>query len=310
MSGKIPVLVLAFNRADHVAEAMKAIRKYQPERLYLECDGPRAYKSGEKQAVEATRKAMLDVVDWSCEIKTLFREENLGCAQAVYGAINWFFEQEKYGIICEDDIVLGNDFFRLCEELLPRYANEDRIMSISAQNKSHRNDINDTYVYSYRYECWGWASWARAWEKMDMSMSAVPDFTIRKLSKRYGFFESLVRMYYWKTAYKNIENYTSWAARWNISIQANNGIIIVPGVNLAKNIGIDGGTHYQNGDVDPYSDLEIGEMTWPIRYNDIYEIDKKQYEYDSKDFWNVRMIGVGKKIRNLFKKLKIWEYIR
>ena len=44
MSKKIPVLVLAFNRADHVQQAMKAIAEYQPDRLYLECDGPRPYK--------------------------------------------------------------------------------------------------------------------------------------------------------------------------------------------------------------------------------------------------------------------------
>lgn len=56
---KIPVLVLAFNRADHVERAMGAIREYKPERLYLECDGPRDNKEGEKQKVEETRKMMI-----------------------------------------------------------------------------------------------------------------------------------------------------------------------------------------------------------------------------------------------------------
>ena len=128
---KLPILVLAFNRADHVREAMKSIREYKPERLYLECDGARQNKTGEKDAVEETRQAMLDAVDWPCEVKTLFRDENLGCAQAVYGAISWFFKNEKWGVIIEDDVIVGQDFFRLCEDLLPRYENEERIMEIS-----------------------------------------------------------------------------------------------------------------------------------------------------------------------------------
>ena len=131
---KVPILVLAFNRADHVEQAMLAIKEYKPERLYLECDGPRVHKQGEKEAVEATRKAMLDAIDWPCEVRTLFRQENLGCANAVYGAITWFFEQEEYGVIIEDDVVVGQDFFRLCEILLPRYKNDERVMEISAEN--------------------------------------------------------------------------------------------------------------------------------------------------------------------------------
>lgn len=299
--GKIPVLVLAFNRADHVAHAMKAIREYRPARLYLACDGPRAHKDGDKDAVEETRKTMVEAVDWPCQVQTLFREHNLGCAQAVYGAVTWFFQNEEFGIICEDDIVLGIDFFRLCEDLLPRYAGEERIMEISSQNRSHRTDIPDSYVYSYRENCWGWASWARAWKKMDMTMSAVPKLTYRKLWKRYEFIEGIIRMHYWKSSYKHIETSNSWATRWNLCIQVNEGLTITPGVNLSKNIGIDGGAHYKEGDVDPYADLQIGHLKWPLLYNDTMIIDKKQARMDYNDFMRLRRNGIKKKLKKLFR---------
>lgn len=297
--GKIPVLVLAFNRADHVSEAMKAIREYKPERLYLECDGPRAHKYGELEAVEATRKAMLDIVDWPCEFKTLFREENLGCANAVYGAISWFFENEEYGIICEDDIVLSLDYFRLCEDLLPRYANEERIMCISSQNLSYRKDIDNTYVYSYRPSCWGWATWARAWRKMDMSMSAVPSLTYGFITKKLGLFEGLMLMRTYRKGYKHLDNFSSWAYRWDLSVLVNNGLVIVPGVNLSINIGMKGGVHYEKKDADPYSDLKIGQIDWPLKYNDTFVVDKVQSKYDENDFRRLRIIGLKKKIKKL-----------
>lgn len=299
---KVPILVLAFNRADHVTESLKAVREYKPERLYLECDGPRAHKHGELEAVEATRKAMLDAVDWPCKVKTLFREENLGCAKAVYGAISWFFENEEYGAIVEDDMVIGVDYFHLCEELLPRYANEEKIMTIQAMNKSYRSDINNTYVYSWRGGCWGWASWRRAWVKMDMSMSALPTLSYWKIIKKFGLMPGLDLMRNYWSGYKHLDTFSSWAYRWSLSVQANDGLSIVPGVNLAKNIGTDGGAHYDENDIDPFKDLLIGNIEWPLKYNDSLRIDWRQDFYDIKCFYRLKIIGVKKRIRRLFYK--------
>ncbi len=299
---KIPILVLAFNRADHVAEAMKAIREYQPERLYLECDGPRLHKEGEKEAVKATQKAMLDAVDWPCQVKTLFREENLGCANAVNDAITWFFNNEEYGIICEDDIILSQDFFSLCEDLLPRYANEGRIMQISARNTSMRTDMNNTYVYAQCFHCWGWATWRRAWLKMDMSMSAVDRLSATYLIKRLGVFRGLKMRKLFHNGRKHLSTFSSWATRWFLSILDNDALVICPGVNLAVNIGLDEGTHFDAYDAKrPSSKIKLGKMEWPLVYNDSMKVDVKQKKYDSKFFFSNRMFGMKKKFRAILR---------
>ncbi len=304
---KIPVLVLAFNRADHVAKTMEAIRKYRPDKLYLACDGARPQKEGEQEEVDKTRKTMLDAVDWTCDVKTLFRDRNFGCANAVSDAITWFFSQEEYGIICEDDIILSIDFFKLCEELLPRYKDKESVMQIVAMNHSRRTDITDSYVYSLREDCWGWASWARAWRKMDMKMSATPRLSYRFLISRLGLFEGVMMMYYFKQAYRMIQQgcFNSWATRWMLSVLINEGLVIKPGVNLAINIGMQEGTHYEKGDKNPYEGATIEKLSWPLRYNDSYVVDRKQAQYDAEDFWHVRMIGLRKKIKKTFSTLPI-----
>jgi len=296
---KVPVLILAFNRPDHVIRAVEAVRTYQPNSLYLSCDGPRENKDGEAELIMATQRAMLDAVDWECEIKTLFREKNLGCAQAVYEAITWFFNHEEYGVIIEDDMVIGLDFFRLCEDLLPRYNDKEEIMCINAQNHSCRTDIANSYVYSYRSSCWGWASWARAWKKMDMTMSYLQNVSLKYLTNRLGFFEGIMMMHYFRVGYKHIDTFKSWAYRWCLSIHANDGLVIVPGVNLAKNIGTDGGVHFKKGDVDLYADLPIGNLEWPLEYNDTFIIDCQQSKYDADDFLMQRKYGLRKKLRKL-----------
>lgn len=296
MSNKVAVLILAFNRPEQVAKALEPVHVYQPERLYLACDGPRAEKSGEAELVGATQKAMLDSVDWTCEVKTLFRKVNLGCANAVYEAITWFFENEDYGIIIEDDVVVGQDFFNLCEELLPRYRDCNSIMQISAMNFSNVSSSN-TYTFQKKPFVWGWATWKRAWEKMDMDMKEWPSFKMRSVLKDYGWFQTLMMWRYWQSTYNRLEKSTSWATRWHFSVVYNKGICICPKANLAVNIGCNDGTHYRESDRDPYSYLKIGSLKKTIVHPSIIELDKKQLDIDNKDFFRVRIIGLKKKLR-------------
>lgn len=298
---KVPVLVLAFNRADHVAKAMEAIREYKPERLYLECDGARKNKEGEAEAVELTRRTMLDMVDWPCEVKTLFREENLGCANAVYGAITWFFEHEEWGVIIEDDVVVGQDFFRLCEELLPRYKDEERIMEISALNYNEKSAPSNSYVYSQSFHCWGWASWSRAWKYMDMEMSSVPSMSLIKFTKQLGFPRGFYLYFRFKRHYAHIASFTSWASRWWLSICMSNGLVICPGVNMAVNIGMTDGTHYNYSDIDPHSQFRIGKMQWPLDYNDKVALSKHQMRFDNYDYTRDRIYGIINHIRRIIR---------
>ena len=295
MDGKVPVLILAFNRPQTVKKAIEPIREYHPDRLYLACDGARENNNDDLQKVKLTIEAMLQAVDWPCEVKTLFRDINLGCAHAVYEAISWFFQHEEYGIIIEDDVVVGQDFFKLCEELLPRYTNEEAIMELSAENHSGRTDNNNTYVYSQNFLCWGWATWRRAWAKMDMEMKAAPKIRTGYLIKRLGLFRGLMMKRYFMLGYNHLDTFSSWATRWYLSILAHDGLVISPGVNLAVNIGFEEGTHYSGKKSHPYSELEIGKIEWPLVYNDSLKPDKVQKTYDNRDFWRVKMLGLSKK---------------
>ena len=100
---KTPVLLLVFNRLDVTKQVFESIKQAEPPKLYLAADGARPGIEGEGEKVKAVRDYIVSNTDWKCEVKTLFREENLGCKYAVSGAINWFFENEEQGMILEDD---------------------------------------------------------------------------------------------------------------------------------------------------------------------------------------------------------------
>ncbi len=118
-----PVLVMAFNRPDHLAVLLRRLREVQPERLYVAIDGARTGREGEQERVQQCRD-LVATVDWPCDVHTLFQDSNLGCGLGVSTAISWFFANEERGIILEDDIIPDPSFFPYCAELLERYEDE------------------------------------------------------------------------------------------------------------------------------------------------------------------------------------------
>lgn len=304
---KISVLLLVFNRKDNALKMFESVREYRPERLYIAADGPRAHKQGETQACQDTRQALLDAIDWPCEVRTLFRKENLGCAKAVYGAISWFFENEEWGIIIEDDIILHQDFYKMCEELLPMYANDDRIQQITSQFYGKHVECANTYTFQRKPYIWGWATWRRSWQKyMDMDMKLYPSFRFYRLIPIYGLFQTIMMYHYWNRTWKNLETSTSWATRWHFAAVVNELLSICPKTNLGVNIGCtgQGGTHYGAGSVDPYSRMKLGSLSFPLIHPMPIELDMQQVAIDNADFKRIKTIGAKQKIKKSYIFLK------
>ncbi len=132
-----PILFLTFNRLEETKQVFNEIKKYGPSKLYLASDGPRKNKEGEREIVKKIREYILDNITWPCKVKILFRHKNLGCKYAVSSAIDWFFKNERRGIILEDDCLPSQSFFRFCEEMLTKYKNDREIMQISGTGRHH-----------------------------------------------------------------------------------------------------------------------------------------------------------------------------
>jgi hypothetical protein len=172
----VAVLFLVFNRPDTTAKVFDVIRASRPARLYVASDGPREDRPGEAETVERVR-SLATQVDWPCEVKTLFREKNLGCKVAVSNAISWFFDQEPEGIVLEDDCLPGPDFFQYCVELLELYREDERIGMICGTSLCDiRSEgicwANEDYMFTRYPSVWGWASWRRVWKNYDVKMDS------------------------------------------------------------------------------------------------------------------------------------------
>lgn len=259
----IPILLLIFNRPDMTFKVFEEIKKCRTTKLFIAADGPRESVAKDKEKCGQARE-IIGQVDWNCEVKTLLREHNLGCRMAVSSAIDWFFKNEEKGIIVEDDILPDPTFFKFCEELLEYYKDDERIMMISGDNfQFGGNRAEYSYYFSRYSHIWGWASWRRAWNHYDINMKSWPE--VRKGKLLFNILDDKRQVSYWSRifdkAYKGKIN--SWDYQWLFACWLQNGLTILPKVNLVSNIGFgNNGTHTKAKSI--LANLERKHASFPL----------------------------------------------
>ncbi|AGF78803.1 hypothetical protein UWK_02263 [Desulfocapsa sulfexigens DSM 10523] len=260
------VLFLVFNRPDTTSQVFETIRKAKPPRLYVAADGPRPEYEGEAEKVINVRE-IATAVDWLCEVKTLFRDKNLGCKYAVSSAITWFFENEEQGIILEDDCLPNQSFFWFCEELLKKYKDDERVGQISGFNALGDFSINNkSYHFSNFGSIWGWASWRRAWSFYDVNLGLFPEVIRGGLLKG-----AILNNQEYKTRLSAFENtyagkIDTWDYQWIFTRLVNRFLIVIPHVSLVKNIGFGEEATHTTSPGSNMGSVEKKDITLPLKH--------------------------------------------
>jgi len=233
-----PVLLIAFNRPQTTAQVFEAIRNARPTRLYVAVDGPRPGRPQEAEICKQVQQ-ITSQVDWPCTLTTLFRTANLGCRLGVSSAIDWFFEHEPEGIILEDDCLPHPDFFRYCDDLLERYRDDPRIMTIGGSNFLPEScALTGSYYFTPYFHVWGWASWRRAWSLYDVTMQRYKTSDKNQLLKKI-FGNNINVRTYWRRTFDKVAagKVDTWDYQWSLDCLTNDGLTCLPGENLISNIG-------------------------------------------------------------------------
>jgi len=231
------ILLIIFNRPETTNKVFEKIKSVKPSRFYIASDGPRNRHQADIEKVRKARE-IINKVDWPCEIKTLFRDKNLGCKKGVSSAITWFFKNEEKGIILEDDCVPNLDFFSFCENILNTYVEDNRISVITGDNFQDGKWRGDgSYYFSKYNHCWGWASWKRAWINYQGDINFWPEWKNSIAWKK--FMPDKVERKYWQKIFDKVYEgkIDSWAYPWLASTWFKGGLTVTPNVNLVSNIG-------------------------------------------------------------------------
>jgi len=259
----IPVVLIFFNRVDTTQKVFNVIRQVKPPKLFVICDAPRPHKQLDVKQCQAT-KEIINQVDWECEVFTNYSDINLGPRKCISSGLDWVFEQVEEAIVLEHDCLPDVTFFRYCQELLKKYKDNEQIMVISGNNFQYgRKRTEYSYYFSRYSHIWGWATWRRSWKKYDVSIKKWE--TLRETTWLYDFLQNERATIYWSRVFDAVLNgFDTWDYSLLFSLWVNQGLCILPEVNLVSNIGFGPNAENCKNSSSLLANIEINAMQFPL----------------------------------------------
>ena len=156
----LPILILGYNRFDKFCRCITTLKEQGLKKLYISIDGPKNEfdKVVQKKIINFCLNSKLNL-----EIKIKKLKKNFGCRLAPIKGITWFFKNNKYGVILEDDVIVSRKCIELFSFLLEEHYFNENVMSISSFNEFTNKKIESIYEIPV-WRSWGWASWAEKWQ--------------------------------------------------------------------------------------------------------------------------------------------------
>jgi hypothetical protein len=234
---EMSVLLILFNRPRHTRLVFEAIREARPPRLFIAADGPRPGEAADV-ALCAQARAVARQVDWSCDVRMLESEVNLGCKRGPETAISWFFDHVESGIILEDDCLPSPSFFDFATSILRSHRDRSDVMMVCGTNLATTwHPTDSSYHYAYNATPSGWASWRDAWSRYDPEMTA---WTTAEGQRRVKEVVRDARHYRWRRRQFDMVchgGYDAWDWAWTFTRLYYGACAVIPAVNLVSNIG-------------------------------------------------------------------------
>lgn len=259
----IPVVLIMYHRPDMTAKVISSLRDVKPSEIFVIADGPK--NPADAENCKKTR-GLIDSIDWKCKIYKNYSSKNLGLRERVVSGLNWVFTKVDKAIILEDDLSIDKSFYRFCAEMLYKYKDNKKIISITGDNFLFgKYKTKDSYFFSKYTYSWGWATWRRAWKLYDDTMHDWPEL------KKHKTFKNILRGYVAKAYWTKIFDLTyqrkinSWAYCWTYTSFARNMLTIVPSYNLVSNIGFGSGATHTSLRSNVFG-IPISTMDFPMRH--------------------------------------------
>jgi hypothetical protein len=255
-----PVALFVYKRPEHTKRTLEALLDnsgFDGRTLLIFSDGPKT--PADQKAVDSVRAICREVT--GANVKIIESKTNLGLATSIITGVSKTVNDYGRVIVLEDDLVTSPSFLRFMDSALEKFKNERRVASIHGYSYPAEG-LPESY-FLRGADCWGWATWKRAWDLFEPNSEEL----LRKLKRKrllpafdfqgaYPFSEMLRR--------HAVGLNDSWAIRWHASIYLEDMLTLYPGRSLISNIGLDGSGSNSGSDDRWSNDLAEREpLTWP-----------------------------------------------
>lgn len=233
----IGVALTTYNRPEHTAIVLETLKYVKP--LYVFSDGP---KDGEDAKAVHRVRELVSTCSWGNPF-IIAREQNVGLAKSIVGAVDFILERYEAIILLEDDCLPGPYFFDFMYDCLEKYQDDERVFGITGYTVPLPRRILDDYAadayFFPRIGSWGWATWRRAWQRYERNLFAAHRKALEariNLSQGGRDIPGLIKAV--------CEGLDAWTMEWILATYLHHGVYVYPTTSHVQNIGMDGtGVH-------------------------------------------------------------------
>ena len=223
---------------------IQSLAPLKPKLILLAVDGPRNNRPNDTDLVRQTQDLVSEVT-WEAEIRTRFRDSNLGLRRAVVDAVTWANSEYGKVVVLEDDVRAGPQLLEFLDHNLNTHQENTKIAHINGYNlvpKEYLTYPDHASRLSIYPESYAWATWDRAWQKYDDNLTWAQNASVQNIKKICG---STIGALRWKQNFGDAaaERIDTWAYRWLASMWQNEYLVVSPNRNISKYMGTEEGTH-------------------------------------------------------------------
>jgi hypothetical protein len=222
-------------------------------RIYVSCDLGR---NAQELALQTELLQAIRHISNSAKIDIKVRQPstNCGLALSVIQGVDWFFENEDFGVVLEDDVWTNEDFFKFCNSNFVALNSLKSCWLISG-NQYMSPVEKSTGSFLSRYPLiWGWATTSQKWKTIRGELLFGRSFQPSQLlhPNKFGYFATgLIRS---RRGFVD-----SWAIPLAARMFLSKASAILPPVNLVTNRGVDvSSTHSR--DTDSYINMPLSNL--------------------------------------------------
>lgn len=265
-----PIALFTYNRADHTRKAVESLLQNAEAKdsdLFIFSDGPKNEKT--VRGVADNREYIHTVTGFKT-VTIVEREKNWGLANSLIAGITDVIN--KYGrvIVVEDDLILSPYFLKFMNDGLEKYKDDDRVGTITGFVPPIEEKLPETFFLTY-FQCWGWATWKRAWDLLETDARPLLK-GLRFKRKKFDVGGGVCN--YGNLYCQKVGLVDSWYLRYYASLFLKGKLSLYPGRSVATNEGLDGsGTHCG---AELKRSFEAHNSQTPIKVNDVEVIEDLQ----------------------------------
>jgi hypothetical protein len=164
-------LIIAYRRWDNVAKLIEILRVQGVKRIYIAIDRNSSSDIDVITDVGRTIEIAMDAKKVAPNaIQVAVHTENVGCSAAVLSACQWFYENEEFGVVFEDDCIPANEFFTYANKSRQVIESNNDVWLFCGTQFASELPSQDSWSLSKYALIWGWGTSRAKWNQIAAAM--------------------------------------------------------------------------------------------------------------------------------------------